>query len=152
MPKIELVEQCPACKGSGVYVGFAECDGYAVVCGKCKGAGKYHFTHEYEEFTGLKIRDDVTNVIKCNPGIGVGKRQGYDFGGISYAAWLENDGVFPPNTEMRQFTCPAWWYQHAEYQLMPDWVECTLGRFPSCHQFPNKEDCWARWDKEFTQN
>ncbi len=70
--RIEFDEQCKPCNGSGLYKGMAERDGYAVVCQNCGGTGKHHFVYEYEEFTGRKDRDDITNVIQCNPGIAVG--------------------------------------------------------------------------------
>lgn len=144
--RIEFDEQCSSCKGTGLYRGMAERDGYAVVCGKCKGSGKYHFIHEYEEFTGRKELEGITKVIEANPGIVVG---GFlDFGGISYEQWKEN-GNFPPGTEMRNYTCPEWWYQTTDYKKKPDWDECLrAGMFSGCKYFNNKEKCWKRWDNE----
>ena len=148
--KIELIEQCKACKGTGLYKGMGERDGYAVVCHNCKGTGKYHFVHEYEEFTGKKERTDITRVLQVNPGICAGGNE-LDFGGVSYKDWLQV-GTFPPKSEMRNFTCPAWWYQSADYSKKPRWNECLLcGNFSGCKHFKNKEQCWKRWDKENQQ-
>lgn len=149
MNKIELEEQCSRCHGTGLYVGMAEKDGFAVVCYQCKGTGKYKFVHVYEEFTGRKDREGIETVIECNPGIVVGKKDGLDFGGIPYEQWKQH-GLFPPKSEMRQYTCPAWWYQNTNYKLKPNWKECLLGgTFSSCKNFPDKAACWNKWDKEF---
>ena len=149
---INLKHKCKTCSGTGLYVGFAEHDGTAVVCNICKGTGVQVFEYTYEDFDEKLIKSGVTHVIEVNPGITVGARKGQyklkDFGGISYQNWLKND-KFPPKSEMRKFTCPAWWYQHADYEKKPDWRECVVfGRFSSCPSFCNKEECWERFDKE----
>lgn len=146
--KIEVVEQCSACKGTGLYKGMAERDGYAVVCHRCDGTGKYHFVHEYEEFTGRKKLDNVSTVVQYNPGIVLGKRDDLEFGGMDYEYWLKT-GVFPPKSEMRYFVCPAWWYQTADYKLKPEWDKCIgCGSFRNCKHFDQKNKCWDRWDEE----
>lgn len=33
--------ECDSCGGTGVYVGFAEPEGYGVICGSCGGRGYY---------------------------------------------------------------------------------------------------------------
>ncbi len=153
--KIEIDEQCPDCGGTGLYIGMAERDGAAVVCYKCKGAGKFHFVHEYEEFTGRKTREGVKRVFAANPGIVIGEREGVcylsGFGGMPYEDWIA--GLpFPRNSEMRKYTCPSWFYQTADYSKNPKWDECyeSLGyTFSNCPHFTKKENCWLRWDKEF---
>jgi len=149
--RFEVDEKCQSCKGTGLYVGFAEHDGSAVVCHICKGTGCHHLVHEYEEFKERSVRDDVTHVIEVNPGIGVGADGRYalsDFGGMPYKDWLEGK-PFPKGSEMRQFTCPAWWYQSADYHKKPEWDECTsIGSFSRCKHFENKAMCWDRFDGE----
>jgi hypothetical protein len=151
---IEHDEKCKACDGTGIYVGMAERDGAGVVCRKCEGTGCFHYKYEYEEFTGRKDRIGVEQVYQTNPGIVVGKGKGKfelsDFGGIPYRQWLDNE-VFPAGSEMREFTCPCWWYQSADYSKKPDWEECwsSLGSsFSQCKYFGEKEKCWVRWDEE----
>jgi hypothetical protein len=148
---IEIDEKCPDCKGTGLYIGLAERDGSAVVCHKCKGTGCFHYVHEYELFTEREERADVKMVVEVNPGICIGAGNDCkltDFGGMSYSDWTEGK-PFPKGSEMRQFTCPAWWYQLANYSKKPDWKECLLcGSFSSCRHFPDKAQCWERWDKE----
>lgn len=74
MKKIfEVNEKCQNCNGTGLYVGMCERDGYAVVCSTCNGTGNNHFKHEYEEFDKRIERDDITRVLKTNPGIMVGR-------------------------------------------------------------------------------
>jgi hypothetical protein len=56
---------------------------------------------------------------------------------------------FPPKSENRAYTCPAWWYQSENYKLKPEWETCPgIGLFSSCKHFCTKEKCWERWDKE----
>jgi len=149
---IDILIECPACKGTGLYVGIAESDGVAVVCNQCKGKGSYRFHYEYNEFTGRKEMDNILRVYECNPGIGIGVDgdRGIDltdFGGMSYEDWLKN-GVFPAGSEMRRFVCPAWWYQITDYSKKPHWIECGFGRFSNCSYFGKKKECWKRFDEE----
>ncbi len=137
--------------GTGVYIGMAERDGAAVVCHKCKGTGCFDFRNEYEPFEARKRRDGIERVYEINPGICVGAGKDspfnlYDFGGISYEDWL--DGTkFRPGTEMRDFTCPAWWFQSSPSAERPEWKECGWGRFSECQHFDNKSECWQKWDE-----
>jgi len=153
MKKIEFDEQCPSCKGTGLFIGYAERNGAAVVCHTCKGTGKYHFVHEYEEFESRKIHPDAARVFETNPGIGIGTGNGHtleEFGGMPVQDWLEGK-PFPPNSEMRKYTCPRWWFQLANYQKCPDWDECytALGcSFSQAKCFAHKDKCWKRYDKE----
>ena len=152
--RIELDTACKECKATGLYVGMAERDGMAVVCYKCNGSGCHRLVVEYDDFKTRKKRANVTRVLKVNPGIMVGKNTecGLDldsFGGMSYEEWQRTGGVFPPGSEMRLFTCPAWWYQSADYTKKPDWRECQIiGAFSACRYFPAKDRCWGRWDSE----
>jgi len=151
---IEYDCECPTCEGSGLFVGLAERDGAAVVCNLCRGTGKRHTKIIWKDFTGKKPKLGVKRVFATNPGICIGENKKKrllltHFGGLSYEEWLRGD-EFTPGTEDRQHTCPAWWYQLADYDKKPNWKECnSLGRtFPHCSSFRNKEKCWARWDRE----
>lgn len=152
---IEYDCECPSCKGTGVFIGMAERDGAAVVCHTCKGTGCKHVKIEYDDFTKKHIRPNVERVFQTNPGIMIGKGE-YEgkqltldmFGGIPYEQWIM-DGKFDFGTEMRSFTCPAWWYQSADYELKPNWDWCSaFGSFSNCKHFPDKSLCWERFDKE----
>jgi len=150
---IEIDEKCKTCEGTGLYVGIAERDGFAVVCHVCKGTGCHHFKYEYEDFEHRSMRPDVKQVLEINCGIvaGVGKDKQYtlsSFGGMSYQDWLHGK-LFAVGMEMRNFVCPAWWYQSADYKKKPKWKECLCcGSFSSCEHFKDKDDCWNRFDKE----
>lgn len=147
--KIEFDEKCPSCKGTGLYVGMGERDGYAVVCHTCNGTGKHHFVHEYDEFEGRVPRKGVHTVVEVNPGICLGGEKGeLDFGGMPFEDW-DQGKPFPPGSEMREYTCPVWWYQSADYSKKPKWDWCNFGRFSACNHFPHKYECWERWDREF---
>jgi len=52
--------QCSSCRGTGLYSGFAEAKGTAVICTTCKGTGKQII--KYIPFTALQRRDDVQTV------------------------------------------------------------------------------------------
>ncbi len=151
---VEFNERCSSCKGTGLYQGLGERDGFAVVCYDCKGTGCFHYKHEYEDFVKRELKPGVLHVIEVNPGIcvgrGLGEKPFIDFGGMPYEDWLKGK-PFSQGMEMRRFTCPAWWYQAADYKKKPEWEECDcMGRpFSACSHFPNKDKCWERWDIEF---
>ena len=60
--KQSVKAECSSCSGTGVYVGFAEPKGTAVVCLNCDGTGER--TIEYNSFTGLKRREGVHTVSR----------------------------------------------------------------------------------------
>jgi hypothetical protein len=149
--RIEYDCKCQSCNGTGIYVGMAEHDGFGVVCNSCKGTGCTHRVIEYDDFDGLKKIDNVKQVVQCNPGFCLGVNEKYtykSFGGMSYEDWWSGK-KFMTGSEMRQFVCPCWWYQTADYKKKPDWRECEWGSFSLCSHFATKEKCWERWDKEF---
>jgi len=150
---IEYDQECKSCKGTGLYVGLAERDGVAVICHTCKGTGCHHIKIEYDDFSVRLPHRTVTHVVQVNPGICIGSGKGdqyklSDFGGMPYQDWL-NGKEFKRGMENRKFTCPAWWYQSADYDQRPDWDECNrCGAFSGCEHFPNKGECWERFDRE----
>ena len=152
MSIIEFKEKCKNCGGTGLYVGAAERDGSAVICRNCNGTGCNKFRYEYEEFKERIDREDIKRVYEVNPGIVIGEGKNLkleDFGGITFDEWKQGK-KFIPGTENRKFTCPAWWYQFADYNKVPKWEECLLaGKFSHCEHFWEKERCWERWDMEF---
>lgn len=149
--KIEQEAECTACGATGLYVEMAERNGAAVVCHRCKGTGRIVAVLEWDDFTGRKERTGVRRVLEVNPRIEVGEGGAVrldDFGGMSYQDWA-NGLPFPSGSEMRRFTCPAWWYQSANYNLKPEWDECLCaGSFSHCDHFGQKAKCWERFDKE----
>jgi len=148
---IEFDQECESCGGTGLYVGIGESDGAAIVCHTCRGEGHHQRKIVYRDFKFRAEKPGIKRVFLANPGIGIGGRAGFaleDFGGIPYKNWLA--GLpFPRGSEMRKFTCPAWWFQSADYDLKPKWNECAMmGSFGACPHFPDKAGCWARWDAE----
>jgi len=69
------------------------------------------------------------------------------FGGMPVNAWFAGE-KFKRGMEMREFTCPAWWYQSDSSEKKPDWDECSWGSFSSCEHFKYKHKCWDRFDGE----
>jgi len=158
MKEFKVDEVCKSCGGTGLYQGMAEKDGAAVVCHTCNGTGCHTFSHRYEEFIQRKEKQGIQRVYQTNPGfvIGSGKtKEGKefslkDFGGIPYKEWVF--GLpFPKGSEMRNYSCPAWWYQGVDSDKKPKWNECIgAGAFSSCKQFENKDKCWNKWDKHYS--
>lgn len=145
---MRVERQCESCKGTGLYRGMAERDSFAVVCRTCGGSGKEIVEIKVTPFTGRKVLKGVSVVLECNPGICVGGEDLRKFGGMLYRDWNEGKS-FPIKSEMRNYVCPAWWYQNADYRKKPNWDSCNLvGSFSSCEHFQDKESCWIRWDKE----
>lgn len=73
----EVKCQCPDCNGTGLYVGFAEPKGTAVVCLRCNGKGWIYLS--YAEFTGRKRKSGVKKVCISSGNFlatGVGPKQG----------------------------------------------------------------------------
>lgn len=147
---IEPEAACPNCEATGLFVGMAERSGAAVVCNVCKGSGKVRLRFQWDDFSGRRRRSGVRRVYQCNPGICIGEGNGSrleDFGGLPVEAW-ERGEPFGPGTEDRVHTCPAWFYQSADFRRRPDWKECDLGMFSQCRHFKDKAACWRRFDAE----
>lgn len=61
--KLQAIEiECQACNGTGLYVGFAEPLGTAVICYGCDGTGKVTFT--YRPFIKRKGKRGVETVAR----------------------------------------------------------------------------------------
>ena len=153
--EIKIDRECVECGGTGLHVGIAEGIGAAIVCQICKGSGCEHVRIKYTPFTKRRSRRNTRRVFQVNPGIEISERGDgtkprlEDFGGMPYSDWEKGED-FPPGSEMRKFTCPAWWYQSANYDKKPGWKECRHGGcFCYCKNFENKEECWKRWDEEY---
>lgn len=54
--------ECKSCGGTGLYCGFAEPKGTAVICLTCKGSGCEEIT--YTPFTGPKEKKNIQTVKK----------------------------------------------------------------------------------------
>ena len=147
---IEYDCECEACKGTGICQGAGVLDSVGVVCHTCKGAGWRNVIVKYVETDKKrKTRPDIERVLAANPGISTGDSIIDKIGGMPYKDW-SNGKPFPQGSEMREYTCPDWWYQIANHKLMPGWDECddSLGQpFSRCPHFANKEQCWKRFDE-----
>ena len=64
MPRIEADTVCKTCKGTGLYVGFAERDGAGIVCYRCSGTGCHHQVFEWEDFVERAASSSVTRVYQ----------------------------------------------------------------------------------------
>jgi len=79
---MKIIIQCSSCNGTGLYSGFAEPKGEAVICLGCGGQGWEHFN--YSEYTGRKKKAGIKTISKSAgtflaTGVGpVGKSMTYD--------------------------------------------------------------------------
>jgi len=160
MKKIEMVIECPACEGSGVYNGIGEGDGLAVICYKCNGSGAYKYHYSYNEFTGRKIKEGILRVYKQGYGykLGLGTINFDMVGevdmtseGVSYQEFL--DGKEPEH--IKKLACPMLADQGACHSIKGFIDECgrlhgsmLLGiRLTQCNYYPRKAKCWKRFKK-----
>jgi len=140
MPKHTIPVECSACNGTGVYSGFAEKPGVAVVCNNCDGTGKAFIS--YNSFKGKKRRKGVIIVFQKNLGRVLGPQS---LGGLSYKDWYEEKPF--PKFEDRENYCPAWWFQCMDYNKKPNWHECIgAGSFSDCKMYCRKSECWKKFD------
>lgn len=77
--------ECSACRGSGVYRGFAEPQGVGVVCLQCDGSGCKKLS--FEPFSGRKRRDDV-RTVQLSRGSFIGTGVGPAGHSITYEEFL----------------------------------------------------------------
>jgi len=59
---MKVKAKCRSCGGTGIYSGFAEAEGEAVICLACDGTGCEEI--HYEPFTGRKKRKGITKIRK----------------------------------------------------------------------------------------
>lgn len=138
--------ECKACEGTGLYVGMGERGGIAVQCRECYGNGWTVF--EYNEFTERKERNGISRVVEKNPGYCITPR--LPIGGMSYADWLSGR-MFEIGMEMREYTCPYWWY-HQKHELSRCSRGCKGGwEYSSCNYFTDKKTCWEEFDWNFKE-
>lgn len=60
MSTVKVKYECPSCGGSGLYCGFMEGPGQAVVCVNCEGTGQA--VTEFKPFTGRKKKRGVKQI------------------------------------------------------------------------------------------
>ena len=88
---IKLTVECADCGGTGLYRGFMEREGEAVICIRCGGKGSQ--TLAFREFTGRKRKNGVQK-IRSGSGTILDNPQGAKW--ISYEEFrklIPDDGV-----------------------------------------------------------
>lgn len=148
MREIEI--QCPSCGGYGVYQGMSERDTCAVECHSCKGTGKT--IYRYEEFTGRKIKADITRIFGNSCGYvhsandvttDEGKLIQFSKGGCSYEEWLNGEIPKP----VKDLYCPYIWnnkgYGNEPLEDCKIYLE-GFGSISKCKNYDNKLECWAK--------
>lgn len=148
--------ECKHCGGTGLYIGFAERDGAAVICFHCDGTGKTQYT--YKKFSGRKNRDDVDRVFKKSQGYMLkgsgeitydnGLHVEFDKVGVSYEEW--QDGKEPKL--LRGLGCPCSSDQYACHSIKGFTDRCEelnggyISKFSECRLYNNCDSCWDRFE------
>ena len=151
--RLEWVQRCASCEGTGLYIGVCERDGAAVVCTTCTGTGRVQMRREYIEFRGRVELPDVKRVYasSCNHVISPSIVPG----GVPREVWESNPkSVYERGRENREHSCPAWWHQAINSGKKPYWKECNdaLGKsFSECPHYGEKTKCWERLDRELVE-
>ena len=57
---MEIIVECGSCGGTGLYSGFCEGKGNAVVCINCEGTGAQKL--RFKEYTGRKRKKGISNI------------------------------------------------------------------------------------------
>ena len=133
-----LATECESCQGSGLYIGWAEKDGAAVICSKCGGTGEYWM--HYTPFTGRKERPEVVRRIwKKNTGWRITPDNSE--GSMTLDEWKDNpDAINLPENAMQDKACPAVWYYDYPFD------QCNkVMRFDHCPWWHSKEKCWQAY-------
>jgi hypothetical protein len=149
---IEFDEQCNACKGTGIYVGIAERDRCGIICRDCKGTGKVHFVHEYEEFTGIIKRNDVDIVVEDSHGITIDKEYSRRFKRLTYRDWLMGKPFEIDMTFVTGSLCPIRWLQSIGLEKKKEihhkkYCRTIAGQFSDCSLFSNQQQCWKIYNE-----
>lgn len=145
---IQIEVQCPSCEGTGLYKGFAEGEGCAVVCSVCKGTGKSSYF--YHPFTGRKGRKGIKRVFRSSCGYGSTAK---GEGGCTYEEWKAGQRPAP----VKEVYCPYLWTDqsmqnsthkaHKMYKSFCDRVLHGSGSISNCPLYKSKEKCWEEFEK-----
>lgn len=166
MDKVTVRAVCERCDGTGLYQGFAEKDGCAVVCASCNGTGCTDVT--YEPFLDRKLfhEGEIKRVFKDNCGYGhsatdVTTQEGrvilFSKGGCTYDEWLQGKEPLP----VKGLYCPFQWTRqdlqiNDVNNLYKTRCEEGLGycgkQITECKHFADKADCWYIFEETTTLN
>lgn len=157
---IKIDIECQSCGATGLYQGFAEKNGCAIVCHTCNGTGKQKYEFKYTPFTKRKLKKGVTKVFQNSCGYGHtiedivtqdGKIIEFSKGGISYEDWLEGGKPKP----VKDLYCPyLWTNQRLQTKDVNNLYKnrcnngISIGSYISkCKHFENKHKCWEIFEK-----
>lgn len=96
MVQKSIIEQCPSCGGTGLYSGFAEPKGTAVICLNCGGQGWYEYS--YTPFEGRKKKRGIKTISKSR-GAFVGTGVGATGTSMTYAEFERKVPVKKPRRQ-----------------------------------------------------
>lgn len=89
-----IKQECPSCHGTGLYSGFCEGPGKAVVCHGCNGRGWNHYT--YTEFTGRKHKRGIRIIQESRGSLIIGPMGGGDNPEMTYK---EFEATYPVDSD-----------------------------------------------------
>ena len=145
MAEQTLTIECRYCKATGLYKGFIERGSAAVVCTRCEGKGAEKI--QITPFTEIKERNDITKVFTPQTTFIIDDTLD---GGVTYDEWRKDpQSVYQHGKETRSKYCPKLHYMYKEEE--PHWALCEEMwgvSITECPKYPEKSDCWQRWDAE----
>ena len=159
MKTIEMLIECPSCKGTGLYSGMGEKKNVAIICHNCEGSGKHLYKYSYNEFTARKKKEGVKRVYLSGYGYciadgilnftGIGEID-MDKEGVSYDEFA--GGKMP--THIKQLACPMLADQGGCHDINGFTDRCNdLGRgwgsdITKCKNRDNKKECWELFENK----
>lgn len=151
--KIQVDVECSSCGGSGLYCGFAEKNGCAVICSTCNGTGCEKIS--YKPFVKRHIKHTIKRVFKSSYGYCHGPNNvitdegvliRFEEGGCTYQEWLNGAEPKP----VKDLYCPYLWNNRGigNEPLNRCKEDNTLcGRISNCKYYKDKAKCWELYEK-----
>jgi len=154
---IEYIEECGACKATGLYQGFAESGGAAVVCSRCKGTGKVKVKQGITIFIERKDKKGIKRVYSNAGGYGItdkdiktdeGKVIHFSQYGVEYDLWKQGEEPKPieelicPYLETNQNMQDSNHFAHDLYRNFCNNNTNLGNRITECKLYGIKDKCW----------
>ena len=144
--QISITVECRTCKATGLYAGFAERDGAAVVCLECDGKG--YKVLKGTPFTERKKRCDIVRVFPLTGIVVTPEIKG----GVTYEEFLQ-DSESPSaiGNEPREYACPLLSH-NSKVRGCDLFDKCESQKLwgkhvSECGYFDEKAKCWETFDE-----
>ena len=150
--KIVRIE-CKSCKGTGLYQGFCEKEGCAVICTNCKGQGVS--TETYIEFTGRNKLKGIERVFKTSGMFYHAPKNTFfeddkvtirfEDGGCTYDKWLNGAEPKP----VKDLYCPYIWDRNSyPIKRCDGGMNTFSSKITDCKFQCDKLECWRLYEEK----